>query len=164
MFPSMNDELLTELAGLLIQRGEMLSTAESCTGGGIAHVVTELAGSSAWFDAGFVTYSNSAKQRMLHVSVPTLERFGAVSDAVVREMALGAVQQSQADWSISVSGIAGPDGGTEEKPVGTVWAAWAHRDKVLLSHCYQFEGTRAQVRQQTIDFSLTELLRLVQSN
>ena len=160
----MTNKQLKELAAQLVQRGEMLSTAESCTGGGIAYAVTELAGSSAWFDAGFVTYSNSAKQRMLHVSASTIERFGAVSDAVVREMALGAIQQSQADWAISVSGIAGPDGGSDEKPVGTVWVAWAHKDKVLQSHCYQFDGVRAQVRQQAINFSLIELHRLVKSN
>lgn len=157
------DDLL-ELANLLIQRGEFLATAESCTGGGIAQAITELAGSSAWFDAGFVTYSNDAKQRMLGVNLSTLEQFGAVSEGVVKEMALGATKNSEADWSISVSGIAGPDGGTPEKPVGTVWVAWAYGQKILRTQCYLFEGDRASVRRQAVDSSLSVLLQLVQAN
>jgi nicotinamide-nucleotide amidase len=117
--------LMKELAGQLTAREWKLATAESCTGGGVAYQLTETAGSSAWFERGFVTYSNLAKVEMLGVKQSTLESFGAVSEQVVRAMAEGALSHSQAQVSIAITGIAGPEGGSKEKPVGSVWFGWA---------------------------------------
>ena len=117
-------ELAADLGAALAERKLTVATAESCTGGWIAKVLTDVAGSSAWFSYGVVTYSNSAKQRVLHVSPATLERFGAVSERCVQEMATGAVRLSAARVAVAVSGVAGPDGGTPDKPVGTVWFAY----------------------------------------
>ncbi|MCP5326209.1 MAG: nicotinamide-nucleotide amidase [Oceanospirillaceae bacterium] len=133
--------------------GLMMATAESCTGGWIAQSMTAIAGSSAYFDAGFVTYSNAAKQRMLGVRAETLSQYGAVSRQVVEEMARGALQNSGAQVSVAVSGIAGPDGGSAEKPVGTVWFAWANGER-MRSECFQFEGDREAVRYQTVIVAL----------
>ncbi len=119
------EQLVQELARELGGRGMKLATAESCTGGGIAQALTELAGASDWFDRGFVTYSNQAKMEMLGVNATTLERQGAVSEATVLEMARGALARSPADLSVAVSGVAGPGGGSDDKPVGTVWIGWA---------------------------------------
>ncbi|MDE2311380.1 MAG: nicotinamide-nucleotide amidohydrolase family protein, partial [Betaproteobacteria bacterium] len=118
------DILAAQVGGLLKAQGLMLATAESCTGGGVAQAITDVAGSSAWFERGFIAYSNQAKQQMLGVSEATLNQHGAVSEATVREMAAGALQRSGAHVALAVSGIAGPDGGTPDKPVGTVWFAW----------------------------------------
>src|SRR3990170_6882256 len=118
------DVLAAQVGALLKAHGLMLATAESCTGGGVAQAITDVAGSSAWFERGFVTYSNLAKQQMLGVSEATLKQYGAVSEAVVREMVAGALKNSTAQVALAVSGIAGPDGGTADKPVGTVWFAW----------------------------------------
>ena len=120
--------MVESLAARLVARNEMLATAESCTGGWVAKVCTDLAGSSAWFDRGFVTYSNQAKQDMLGVSATTLDTCGAVSEEVVTEMVNGALAGSRAGWALAISGVAGPDGGTAEKPVGTVWFAWGGPD------------------------------------
>ena len=120
--------LAAVLAGRLTARNESLVTAESCTGGWIAKICTDLPGSSSWFERGFVTYSNASKQELLGVSARTLERHGAVSEATVREMVSGALRHSHAVWGLAVSGIAGPGGGSEDKPVGTVWFAWAGPD------------------------------------
>ena len=141
--------------------GEMLATAESCTGGWVAKVVTDIAGSSGWFDRGFVTYTNTAKQEMLGVPEPLLARHGAVSEPVVRAMAEGALDHSRATRSLAVSGIAGPTGGTPEKPVGLVWFAWAHDDggSVRLSSAHRvFSGDREAVRRQAVAAALTGLL------
>ena len=119
----------TELGSYLLEAGLSVTTAESCTGGWIAKVITDIAGSSAYFQRGFVTYSNDAKHSMIGVSEQSLSAFGAVSEAVVREMAAGALDTADADLAVSVSGIAGPDGGSDEKPVGTVWFGWAWREK-----------------------------------
>ena len=127
--------LVEELAGLLRQSGRSLATAESCTGGWVSKALTDLAGSSDWFGFGLVTYSNQAKQRLLGVKPGTLERYGAVSEQVVEEMARGLLELSGADLGLAVSGIAGPDGGSADKPVGTVWFAWSSR-----------EGERIQVQ------------------
>ena len=124
----------------------MLATAESCTGGGVAQCGDRNCGSSAWFDRGFVTYSNQAKIEMLGVSPDTLARHGAVSEATVREMVEGALQHSQAQVALAVSGIAGPDGGTPEKPVGTVWFAWGTKGTVQ-ARKYQLPGDRDSVRE-----------------
>lgn len=140
------DVLAAQVGGLLKSHGLMLATAESCTGGGIAYAVTEVAGSSAWFERGFVTYSNLSKQEMLGVAEETLQRYGAVSEAVVREMAEGALRNSAAQVSLAVSGIAGPGGGTPDKPVGTVWFAWALRNGAVVTHTHRLDGNRAEVR------------------
>ena len=145
---------LATLAEQLTQRGWMLATAESCTGGWIAKCCTDMAGSSAWFDRGFITYSNAAKQDMLGVRAETLAQYGAVSEAVVAEMATGALRHSQAHIAVAVSGIAGPSGGSPEKPVGTVCFAWAMRNGEVLTKTCQFAGDREAVRWQSVVFAL----------
>jgi nicotinamide-nucleotide amidase len=155
----MDTQLQAQAVGqALLARGWMLSTAESCTGGAIAAAITDIAGSSQWFDRGFVTYSNQAKQEMLGVSADTLATFGAVSEATVREMVSGALAHSGAQVAVAVSGIAGPGGGTTDKPVGTVCLAWglAGRDmRVCTEH---FPGERAAVRARTVQRALQGLL------
>ncbi len=157
--------LVKQLAERLIQKNKKLTTAESCTGGGIAKVLTDLAGSSDWFERGFVTYSNHAKQEMLGVQEATLDNSGAVSQETVIEMALGALENSRADVSLSVSGIAGPGGGSDEKPVGLVWFGWAVKEEAnsnILSSAKQlFKGDRESVRLQAVEFALSELNKLL---
>ena len=146
---------LSVLAGEKLKaQGRWITCAESCTGGGIAKAITDIAGSSAYFDRGFVTYSNAAKHDLLGVSEATLAAHGAVSEEVVREMAIGALRAAQADLALSVSGIAGPDGGSPEKPVGTVWFGFAGSDGRGLSRKMQFEGDRDAVRLQATIFAL----------
>lgn len=165
----MNDKNLTliveQLAELLIKINKQMTVAESCTGGWVAKVLTDLAGSSAWFERGFVTYSNRAKHEMLGVSESILKKYGAVSQETVSEMALGALQSSHADFSLSISGIAGPSGGTDEKPVGLVWFAWAQKtetsENILSSEQKIFDGDRDAVRQQAVAFALTEFVNLL---
>lgn len=157
------EEEAARLGALLIAAGQTLATAESCTGGGIAQAVTAIAGSSAWFDRGFVTYSNAAKTEMLGVSPQLIERHGAVSECVVKAMTQGALVASSADWAIAVSGIAGPGGGSVEKPVGTVWLAWQQRGTLPIAECVFFEGDRALVREQTIKWALKVLSKLLES-
>ena len=153
----MNKEIIN-LAALLGQtlkdRNIKITTAESCTGGGIAQAITEIPGSSAWFDRGFVTYSNNAKVQMLQVKQQTLDEYGAVSEEVAKQMAEGALINSDADLAISVTGIAGPDGGSEQKPVGTVFIAWKLREQHAACNKQVFSGDRAQVREQTIQYAL----------
>lgn len=150
-------ETLSHNCGVLLQRNHwLLSTAESCTGGWVAQVITAVAGSSDWFDRGFVTYSNAAKQEMLGVQATTLALHGAVSEATVREMAQGALTHSRAQVSIAISGIAGPSGGSLDKPVGTVWIAWALPSGVIATG-FLFVGDRHAVRQQAVHASLTQL-------
>lgn len=151
---------LATLAEQLTQRGWMLATAESCTGGWIAKCCTDVAGSSAWFDRGFITYSNAAKQDMLGVRAETLAQYGAVSEAVVAEMATGALRHSQAHIAVAVSGIAGPSGGSVEKPVGTVCFAWAMRNGEVLTKTCQFAGDREAVRWQSVVFALNGILQM----
>jgi nicotinamide-nucleotide amidase len=141
-------ESVKSLAKKLIDNKIMIVTAESCTGGMIAQTLTDVAGSSAWFDRGFVTYSNESKQEMLGVSKQTLKINGAVSEATVIEMAEGALENSNALVSIACSGIAGPSGGTKDKPVGTVWLAWAYEGKQTKTELFLFEGSRQQIREQ----------------
>lgn len=150
------------LGGALQARGWQLVLAESCTGGGVAQAVTEVAGSSAWFDRGFVTYSNAAKTDMLGVSSATLEAFGAVSRQTALEMAAGALAHSRADLALAVTGIAGPGGGSLAKPVGTVFIAWQLRGQT--GECVQksFAGDRRSVREQTIAFCLSKALALAE--
>ena len=154
--------VLPELAQALRLRGQQLCCAESCTGGLIAAACTELAGSSDWFDRGFVTYSNAAKVELLGVPQALLEAHGAVSDPVARAMAEGALLRSAAHWSLAVTGIAGPGGGTADKPVGTVCFAWAHRTALggavtLRSERHVWPGDRQAVRSATLQCALGRL-------
>lgn len=149
------------LADLLLKRGWMLATAESCTGGLIAATCTELAGSSQWFERGFVTYSNDAKTELLGVDAALIAREGAVSEAVVRAMAQGALSRSRAHAAVAVTGIAGPGGGSAAKPVGTVWLAWA-TPAGIHSEVQHFAGDRAAVRAATVQHALQRLLALLQ--
>ena len=131
-----------------------MATAESCTGGGIGYYLTELAGASSWFAGGVLAYSNAVKQDVLGVSAETLLAHGAVSESVVTQMARGVFRTVHVNCSVAVSGVAGPDGGTAEKPVGCVWLAWAWRDGVgntqVRTHRAQFDGSRSEVRMQTV--------------
>jgi len=159
----MTEALCRALADALRSQGLMLTTAESCTGGLIAAACTELAGSSDWFERGFVTYSNAAKNELLGVDAALIARHGAVSHAVAEAMAQGALQHAQADCAIAVTGVAGPGGGSPEKPVGTVWIAWQTPNRRLVTR-HQFAGDRAAVRAATVEQALRTLLRLLQGN
>lgn len=156
------DPIAASLGDALRRRGLSLVVAESCTGGWLAKVATDIAGSSEWFDRGFVTYSNRSKQEMLGVSAATLEAEGAVSEAVVAQMAAGALTYSRARVSIAISGIAGPGGGSPEKPVGTVWFAWALPGTAPVTQRFQFAGDRDEVRHQAVRIALERLLELVE--
>lgn len=147
-----------ELARRLNARRLKMATAESCTGGGIAYVLTSLIGASDWFERGFVTYSNDAKMEMLGVAAATLDRHGAVSEATVLEMARGALIRSRADISVAVSGVAGPGGGSADKPVGTVWIAWAQGPDWSRAERFQFTGDRGAVRDATIEAAVEGLI------
>ncbi|MBK5143554.1 nicotinamide-nucleotide amidase [Budviciaceae bacterium BWR-B9] len=151
-------ELSRQIGQRLAVTGQWITCAESCTGGLIAAYFTEIAGSSVYFDRGFVTYSNLAKQQLLGVNQQTLSQWGAVSEQTVREMASGALKAAAADIAISVSGIAGPDGGSAEKPVGTVWFGWANREGLVIARKRRFNGNRHQVRQQAVEYALTVVL------
>ncbi len=153
-------QLAFELGQLLRSKALLSATAESCTGGGIASAITEVPGSSVWFDRGFVTYSNEAKCEMLQVSERTIQLFGAVSQETVIEMAKGAIQASRAKTSVAVSGIAGPDGGSKNKPIGTVWIAWGGSTDII-AQSYLFEGNRLQVRMQAIRTALAEWISFI---
>lgn len=153
------------LGDLLKQHGWLLATAESCTGGGLAQAITAIAGSSQWFDCGFVTYSNESKQALLGVNADTLSAYGAVSEQVAIEMAEGALTHSKAHISVAITGVAGPDGGTADKPVGTVWLAWSERGKSSKTIKYQLFGDRSQVRDQAVLVALEGLIgRLTKNN
>lgn len=150
--------LAQQLGSTLLVRGEWLAVAESCTGGWLAQSVTAIAGSSGWFDRGFVTYSNGAKVDMLGVPETTLERHGAVSEATARAMAQGVLAHSRADWAVAITGIAGPSGGSPEKPVGTVCFAWATKEGGCEAQTCHFIGERGAVREQSVRFALKALL------
>lgn len=152
-------ELAAKLGKRLLQLNAQVTTAESCTGGGIAEAITRIAGSSAWFEAGFVTYSNAQKTRQLGVPERLFTEVGAVSREVVEAMALGAQQGSGARFAVAVSGVAGPGGGSPEKPVGTVWLAWAAADEVFARR-FVFAGDRQAVREQSVEAALVGLIRL----
>ena len=154
-------ELAAQVGALLKSHGLMLATAESCTGGGVAQAVTEVAGSSAWFERGFVTYSNLSKQQMLGVSENTLRQHGAVSELTVREMVAGALQHSAAQVALAVSGIAGPDGGTADKLVGTVWFAWGLKPGETRAQRYLLAGNRDEVRSQAVRIALQGVVNLL---
>lgn len=150
-----------QIGELLRSKGWVMGTAESCTGGRIAHLITLVAGSSDYFAGGIVSYSNKVKHTVLGVSEESLRQHGAVSRQVVEQMALGAIRTLGCDCSVATSGIAGPGGGTAEKPVGTVWIAAAFKEQVV-SHCYHFGEVRAENIQLAADTALTLLLKLLQ--
>ena len=151
---------IAQLADLMQKKGWMLASAESCTGGLIAAACTDLAGSSNWFERGFVTYSNAAKTELLGVDTGLIEQQGAVSEAVARAMAAGVLARSKAQVSVAVTGVAGPGGGSAEKPMGTVWFGFAVGDQVT-SEVKQFAGDRAAVRQATVDHAVQRLCQLI---
>ncbi|WP_411879639.1 CinA family protein [Polaromonas sp. YR568] len=153
-------ELAAQLAALLQAQGRMLATAESCTGGMISAACTDLAGSSNWFERGFVTYSNEAKTELLGVDAALIARHGAVSEEVARAMASGAISRSHAQVSVAVTGVAGPTGGSAAKPVGTVWFGFALPGR-LVSEVRRFDGDRAAVRGATVRHALQRLLELL---
>lgn len=164
MSPSPTDiaALIDRLAHELKARGLMMATAESCTGGLIAGACTEVSGSSEWFERGFVTYSNAAKHELLGVSTALIDQHGAVSEPVARAMAAGALANSPAQLAVAVTGVAGPTGGSAEKPVGTVWFGWATPEGVTTEH-RRFDGDRSAVRQATVQHALAGLLQRLPS-
>ncbi len=153
-------DICEQLAKQLQARGWMMATAESCTGGLIAGACTDLSGSSAWIDCGFVTYSNEAKMAMLAVDPALLEQHGAVSEPVAAAMATGALARSRAKAAVAVTGVAGPTGGSKDKPVGTVWFCWNVAGQ-LTTELKRFDGDRAAVRSATVQHALQRLLELV---
>ncbi len=162
----MNDRTLYGLAEQvgkrLRERGQRLATAESCTGGGIAHALTDVPGSSDWFDCALVTYSNGAKQQLLGVPKRVLDGCGAVSEETVRAMAAGVLLRTDATLAVAVSGIAGPAGGTSSKPVGTVWLAWSSRDGLVNRTAkLSLEGDRRQVRRLAVEAALRGILEII---
>ena len=148
------------LAELLQAKRWMLATAESCTGGMISAACTDLAGSSHWFERGFVSYSNDAKTELLGVDAALIEQHGAVSEAVARAMAAGAISHSKAQVAVAVTGVAGPTGGTRTKPVGTVWFGWSVGG-ALTTEMIRFDGDRAAVRSATVQHALRRLVELL---
>lgn len=157
----MDTPLIQQVSSILAERGQTVCTAESCTGGLLAAEFTTLAGSSAWFETGFVTYSDAAKQQLLNVNRATLRQYGAVSEETVREMALGALIASKADYALAITGIAGPDGGSEDKPVGTVWFGLATKQRIWAKSAH-FSGERDAVRRQSVQFALLLLKRYLE--
>jgi nicotinamide-nucleotide amidase len=155
------NELAEKLGQRLKARGALLVTAESCTGGWAAQAVTAIAGSSDWFERGFVTYSNQAKEEMLGVRHETIARDGAVSEATAREMALGALERSRGTIALAITGIAGPTGGSATKPVGTVCFAWARKGHAASTETRRFSGDREAVRRQSVEYALRKLLDLL---
>ena len=161
----LNEELLAPvsiglMADLMLKKGLFLATAESCTGGMIAAACTDLAGSSTWFERGFVTYSNAAKTDMLGVDAALIAQHGAVSEPVARAMAFGAIRHSRAQVSVAVTGVAGPTGGSIDKPVGTVWFGWSIGGS-LRSEMMCFSGDRATIRLATVNHAVSRLLGLL---
>ena len=156
----MSSDEVALLADLMLQKGWFMATAESCTGGLIAGACTDLAGSSNWFERGFVTYSNEAKTEMLGVDPVLIATHGAVSEPVARAMAAGALRHSHTQAAVAVTGVAGPTGGSVEKPVGTVWFGWSIRG-ILTSEKKLFDGDRAAIRQATVQHALRRLRDLV---
>lgn len=154
------NSLAKKLGRRLKRSKAMLVTAESCTGGWAAQVVTSVPGSSDWFERGFVTYSNAAKRELLGVRTSTLEKFGAVSEQTAREMARGALRRSRATVALAVTGVAGPGGGSAAKPVGTVCLAWVFRKRIF-SETRRFRGNRRDVRRKSVEHALKGVLALL---
>ena len=160
MFSREHKNIIQKLAHQCLERDISLVTAESCTGGLLSSLLTQEAGSSKWFDRGFVTYSNKSKIDSLGVQGETLENFGAVSQEVANEMSKGALKNSEAKLGISITGIAGPEGGSLAKPVGTVYFSIANQKKVILEHKSDFKGSRESIRKESVIFILNKLLNL----
>ncbi len=164
----LDDRALLLLAGHvgidLIQQGLMLASAESCTGGWLGQAITSKRGSSAWYERGFITYSVVSKQEVLGVSAATLKQHGTVSEQTAQEMAAGAISHSRAQVAVAITGIAGPDGGTAEKPVGMVCFAWAKKDGLALSATRHFSGDREAVRRQAVAAALQGVLDLLRES
>jgi len=154
-------DLAEQLGECMKAKGMKLASAESCTGGWLAKIITDIPGSSAWFTGSVVSYSNTAKQSLLGVNESTLNEFGAVSGETVLEMSDGLFLHTDADVAVSISGIAGPDGGSEDKPVGLVWLSWGKRDKSVFANPFNFAGDREAVRKQSIKQALNCLLDLL---
>jgi nicotinamide-nucleotide amidase len=154
-------QLASVLGEKLKQKQWLLAVAESCTGGGLAQAITSVPGTSGWFERGFVTYSNLAKQEMLGVATKTLNKYGAVSSEVAQEMAEGVLHHSSADIGIAITGVAGPSGGSKEKPVGLVWFGFAGENFTTITKKQNFSGSRAEVREQAIIFVLKELISIL---
>ena len=154
-------DAVNAIGNKLKAKKEMLATAESCTGGWVGEVITSVPGTSHWYDRGFITYSNAAKREMLSVPTDTLTRFGAVSEQTARAMAEGVLHNSQARYALSITGIAGPEGGTPEKPVGHVCFAWAGHNLETVSECVRFDGDRQQVRSQAVRHSLGRMAEII---
>ena len=161
---NVNDVLVQRIASALTERKAYAATAESCTGGWIAKTMTDVPGSSDWFEYGFVTYSNGAKTDLLAVDAALLERHGAVSEPVAVAMAVGAARRANAQFSVAVTGIAGPGGGSAEKPVGTVWFAWVSPDEAPCTTHYVFDGDRDTVRRQAVMTALGGLAERAESS
>ena len=154
--------LAKNLGAILQQKGLSVSTAESCTGGGVAYAITSISGSSTWFNQAYVTYANQAKHDLVGVSLDLINTYGAVSQEVVEKMAQGAKLNAKADLAVALSGIAGPTGGTPDKPVGTVWMAISYAQDQLWTNKYIFSGDRDQVREQAIKTALEQLCLIAQ--
>lgn len=152
--------LVIEIANHFQKNNLKLATVESCTGGGLSYWLTSIPGSSLWFEYGFVTYNKVAKINMVNVNPKTIAQFGEVSEETAIEMANGGLGKSQADYCIAITGIAGPDGGTAEKPVGTVWIAWAKRNETTYAKRFVFDGDRIKIRMCSMESALEEILKL----
>ena len=152
-------QLTEHVSQCLLSRQWQLASAESCTGGWLAKCCTDIAGSSAWFDRGFITYSNESKQSLLDVQQSTLSQYGAVSEQTATEMAQGALAHSNANLSVAITGIAGPDGGSIDKPIGTVWFAWAIKNGAITTSCHHFSGDRDSVRRQAVKTALEGIIK-----
>ena len=155
-------ELATQLGDCLFAQNMRLATAESCTGGWLAKIITDLPGSSSWFNGSLVTYANEAKQQILGVKKSTLDEFGAVSGETVQEMSNGVLAHMDADVALSISGLAGPGGATDNKPVGLVWFGWGGRDNPVRAESHVFEGDREAVRRQAVEKALHLLLAMLE--
>lgn len=153
-------QIAKNVGSLLVEQHHKLVAAESCTGGWVSQCVTSVAGSSEWFDCGFVTYSNQAKREMLGVSGATLEQFGAVSEETVGEMAVGALRNSDGQCAVAITGVAGPGGGSPEKPVGTVWLAWQLEGSSLRTQRADLKGNRFNIRRQAVVMALAGVVEL----
>jgi len=156
--------LARQVGKKLTQLGFFLASAESCTGGWLGQVITDIAGSSAWYERGFITYSNLSKHEMLGVSFSTLEQYGAVSVEVAQEMAIGALKNSHAQVSVAITGIAGPGGGSNLKPVGTVCLAWVVKDGLMQKKQFLFEGNREAIRRQAVSTALQGVMELLEDS
>jgi len=163
MFDEVSLQLAKRAGDALVARAWRIATAESCTGGGVAMLLTAIAGSSEWVERGFVTYTNEAKHEMLDVRLQTLEKFGAVSEQTAQEMAQGAKAHSHADVTVSITGIAGPSGGTDEKPVGTVCFGYHIPGRDIITETCHFTGDRAMIRLTTIQYVLNRTVQLMEN-